>query len=180
MGVRPPKDWFIGWRQCGGVFQLELKEQPGDWDVVHGPYVFAGPAFAALLRHAWLELHPGASPAALPSRLLNGNPPARWELPVDAGVQSWLAELNAFLSGRDTRLPTVDPLQAMVLAGEASEPTSPLPFDDQWRAMDAACLADFYARIPVPAGYWPSSSSQPSPTAPSAVMGGAARPGTTL
>ena len=154
MGVRPPKEWFIGWKQQGDVLVLELGEQPGDWSVTHGPFVFARPAFAALLRFAWLELHPGASPAQLPSRLLTWTPPSRWPLPWNEVIQVWLAELHGFLTGRDTRLPTVEP----ILPIESDGPVAPLPFDEQWRAMDATCLADFYSRIPVPVGFWPSSA----------------------
>jgi predicted GIY-YIG superfamily endonuclease len=171
MGLRAPKPWFIGWQRRGDSLRLALDEKLEGWPEIRGPFVFARPAFAALLRSCWLELHPGASVAELPSRLSTWSPPTRWDVPRTDGVEEWLAELDAYLSGGESRLlpsPPVEPAHPPVATevsrltlplettGSQSGPgstasevrvPSPVTFDEQWRAMDVKCLADFHHRI---------------------------------
>jgi hypothetical protein len=193
MGVRPPKEWFIGWRQHGGLLTLALEESLDGWPVVRGPFVFARPAFAVLLRSLWLELHPGASVAEVPAPLLEWSGPTRWSVPQSDLATGWLKEVESFLDGRESRLlpPNVCPLfdlnlnlhpnphpaltprqelEAQIritsrikIRKEHStrfdppsdaecmtieeEPRQPLTFDEQWRAMDLECLAEFYERL---------------------------------
>jgi predicted GIY-YIG superfamily endonuclease len=104
MGLHAPKQWFIGWQRRGNSVRLALAEDLDSWPAVHGPFVSARPAFAALLRTCWLELHPGASVAALPSRLSTWSPPTRWDIPWTDAIEKWLAELDAFLCGGESRL----------------------------------------------------------------------------
>lgn len=104
MGVRPPKEWFIGWRQRDGILTLALDESLDGWPVVRGPFVFARPAFAVLLRSLWLELHPGASVAEAPSPLLEWSGPTRWSVPQSDAALGWLKEAESFLSGSESRL----------------------------------------------------------------------------
>lgn len=137
-GVRAPKRWFIGWRRQGGSLELALDEEPGDWPNVRGPFTFARPVFAALLRSCWMELHPGVSVAELPAQLLAASPPSRWRADWTHAVEQWLGELDALLRGRESRL---------VPAPPAEGATGPRTFDEQWRAMDAECLGEFHKRV---------------------------------
>ena len=136
-GVRAPKQWFIGWRRRGGSLELALGEALPGWPIVRGPFEFARPAFAALLRSCWLELHPEVSAAQLPSRLLTASPPARWAFDWTNALETWLAELDALLEGRESRL----------LPAPTAEPMAPQTFDEQWRAMDAECISEFCGRL---------------------------------
>ena len=138
MGVRAPKQWFIAWRRRGNKLELVLSAESCDWPDVRGPFTFARPAFAALLRSCWLELHPGVSVAQLPAQLLAALPPARWEVDWTHNLEPWLAELDALLSGRESRLLPMQPME---------EPTGPRTFDEQWHAMDTECLRDFCGRV---------------------------------
>jgi len=138
-GVRAPKQWFIGWRRRAASLDLALDEDLAGWPTVRGPFEFARPAFAALLRSCWLELHPGMSVAQLPSQLLTASPPARWTFDWTNALEAWLAELHALLDGRESRL-----LSALSIA----EPAVPQTFDEQWRAMDAECISEFCGRMP--------------------------------
>jgi predicted GIY-YIG superfamily endonuclease len=166
MGLRAPRPWFIGWKRRGDLLRLALDESLDGWPKVRGPFVFARPAFAALLRNCWLELHPRALVAELPSPLSTWSPPPRWDVPWSGAVEEWLAELDAFLSGCESRLLETDP-------GREALPRRPEPvsdramtaqearatahcgpteivartFDEQWRTMDAECLADFHDHI---------------------------------
>ena len=135
-GVRPPKSWFIGWRQGNDSLSVALGESLDDWPHVRGPLTFARPAFAALLRALWLTAHPEFAIADLPSRLLNGPIPARWTVPWSDPVARWLEALKPFL----------DP-ESGIANLEFPDPSRPLSFDAQWRAMDAECLTDFRARL---------------------------------
>jgi len=137
-GVRAPKQWFIAWRRRGDKFELALSEEPCDWPSVRGPFTFAQPAFAALLRSCWLARHPGVSVAQLPRQLLAALPPARWGVDAASALDPWLAELDALLDGRESRLVPTQP---------AEEPTGQRTFDEQWRAMDAECLSEFWGRV---------------------------------
>ena len=138
MGVRAPVQWYIGWRRRGRSLELTLGRDLPSWLNVRGPFTFARLAFAALLRSCWLELHPGVSVAHLPRQLLAVLPPARWTVDWTEAVVHWLPEMDALLSGRDSRL-----LPAL----SAEEPVAPQTFDEQWRAMDAECLAEFFERV---------------------------------
>jgi hypothetical protein len=138
MGVRTPKQWSIGWRRCGGSLELALGEDLAGWPTLRGPFTFARPAFAAMLRSGWLELHPELSVTQLPSQLLTSPPPARWKFDWHDVLQPWLAELDAFFEGRESRLLPILPTAA---------PTVPRTFDEQWRAMDTECLAEFWGRV---------------------------------
>jgi predicted GIY-YIG superfamily endonuclease len=173
MGVRPAKEWFIGWRRSSDALTLALDESLDDWPIAHGPFIFARPAFAALARSLWLELHPGASIAEAPSRLLTWSGPTRWRVPWSDVVAEWLKEMDLFLGGGQSRLlpllppepanptPVVTRVNRLTLSlknepeGESGwtfvvtrENESPtLTFDEQWRAMDAEHLADFHERL---------------------------------
>ena len=173
MGVRPPQVWFIGWRQRDNSLTLALDESLDGWPNVRGPFVFARPVFAALLRSLWLELHSGASAAELPSRLLTGPGPARWSSPQSNAAVAWLKEMESFLDGGESRLlpclarerthpaPVAAEVSRLALpingngenqgglspAAREENGPPPLPFDEQWRAMDAECLAEFHERL---------------------------------
>ena len=140
MGVRAPGQWHIGWRRRGRSLELALGKDLLDWPNVRGPFTFARPAFAALLRSCWRELHPGVSVAHMPRQLLAVLPPARWAVDWTEAVGQWLRELDALLSRRESRL-----LPAL----SAEEPAGPRTFDEQWRAMDAECLAELYERATI-------------------------------
>ena len=152
MGVRPPKEWFIGWRQDGDTLTLALDESLDGWRNVRGPFVFARPAFAVLLRSLWLDLHPGASVAELPSRLLTWLGPTRWSVPQSDTATGWMKETELFLDGRESQLLPCnnngekDKSGLMSAATDENAPP-PLTFDEQWRAMDGECLAEFHERI---------------------------------
>lgn len=160
MGVRPPKEWFIGWHRHAhdDTVTLGLGESPEHWPDFRGPFIFARPAFAALLRSLWLEVHPATPIVELPSRLLKWSGPMRWRVPWTDPVGEWLKELEAFLDGRESRLlpelPDVGELTGGVSEpgdeGTAEPPTPVLTFDEQWRLMDAECLIDFHERLPAP------------------------------
>jgi predicted GIY-YIG superfamily endonuclease len=173
MGVHPPKDWLIGWQQHDDTLTLALGESLDDWPIVRGPFVFARPAFAVLLRSLWLELHPSASVAELPSRLLTWFGPTRWNVPWSGAVAGWLKEMDLLLEGGQSRLlpspspelvnltPVVADVSRLTLSLKSEQdapsgltPTAtgedvypPLTFDEQWRLMDAECLADFHKRL---------------------------------
>jgi len=150
IGLRPPREWFIEWRRQGNDLTVGLTESPADWAESRGPFVYARPAFVALLRSLWLRLHPGSSIAELPWRLLNGSGPARLTVRWSKPVCDWLKELETFLDGRES------PLLPTALPPAASPPDAPSPspdparaptFDEQWQSMDGECLAEFYERI---------------------------------
>lgn len=148
LGVRPPKDWFIGWQHDGGTLKLAIDESAGAWPNVRGPFVFARPAFAALLRDLWLWLHPGVSAAELPSRLLTWSGPTRWSAPWSGSTADWLREMDSFLSGRESRLsPPIATDSGIGDGAPAMRDPTPPTFDEQWRAMDAECLAEFHQRL---------------------------------
>jgi predicted GIY-YIG superfamily endonuclease len=132
-GVRAPSLWFVGWRRWDGAIELALGEDLRDWPRVHGPFIFARPGFAALLRSCWLELHPGASAAQLPSELLAASAPTRWKFDWNDMLEQWLAQLEALLEGRESRLLPAPPITA---------PRTPQTFDEQWRARDAECISE--------------------------------------
>ncbi len=182
IGVRPPKAWFIAWRQPKDTLTLALDESPASWPNVHGPFVFVRPAFTALLRSLWLELHPGASVSELPSRLLAcWSGPTRWNAAWSETAAEWLNELKSFLDGGKSRLlpsiipaprrpnltpyPDAEATRRMRITIKSQDtpsirrpdndqgsdvpenPPPPLTFDEQWRAMDAECLAEFHERL---------------------------------
>ena len=151
MGVRPPKEWFIGWRQDGATLTVALDESLDGWANVRGPFTFARLAFAALLRSLWLELHPGASVAELPSRLLKWSGPTRWSAPPSDTAAEWLKEVESFLEGGESRLLPCrndgEQDQSGLASSATEDNTPPLTFDEQWRAMDAECLAEFHERL---------------------------------
>jgi predicted GIY-YIG superfamily endonuclease len=150
LGLRPPKEWFIGWRRQGDDLTVSLAESPADSAESRGPFVYARPAFVALLRSLWLRLHPGSSIAELPCRLLNGSGPARLTVRWSKPAYDWLKDLETFLDGRES------PLLPTALPPAACPPDAPSPspdparaptFDEQWQSMDRECLAEFYERI---------------------------------
>jgi predicted GIY-YIG superfamily endonuclease len=165
-GVRPPKTWFIGWRQGPDSLGLALGEALDDYPEVRGPFVFARPAFAALLRSLWRQAHPqrAGSVTEIPSPLLHETTPLRWTVPWSAPVARWLAALEHFLSSadlersakKDVEHPEAFPelgLDPTLLAlPDASTPAplsppAPLCFETQWRAVDAECLHEFRVRL---------------------------------
>ncbi len=166
-GVRPPQEWFIGWSHDSATGQLSLGLWPADgeagddaspWDTaaeIHGPFVFARPAFAALLRQLWLETHPDATVVDLPSRLITGPVPTRWSVSWSDSLAPWLTQLRAFLESpppepTTTEESTPSPIVniANIAHGKSgrAETSATLSFDAQWRALDAECLAEFQTR----------------------------------
>ena len=143
VGLRPPKEWFIGWSLDDESFTMGLVQSPTGWPQYRGPFVFPRPAFAALLRSLWLKLHPGASVAVMPPLLLHWNGPYRFSIPWSEIVSDWLTDLDLFLEGRES------PLMPSIRPGPSprSEAPKSLTFDEQWQAMDAECLLDFYERL---------------------------------
>lgn len=185
MGVRPPREWFIRWERWPGRVHLSLEPSsdhvspthPPESSVasaaidgsVHGPFVFARPAFTALLRSLWQRLHPNRSITELPSPLLAREGPMRWRVPRSIITDHWLEQLDSYLTGQfsslrplpdvsettpltpttKTELASTDP---SVLATESpglakSTELAGLSFADQWRALDAECLAEFHDRL---------------------------------
>lgn len=156
-GVRPPQEWFIGWNHDAAAGQLALSLWPASeevcddarpWDhaaEIHGPFIFARPAFAALLRQLWLETHPDATVVDLPSRLMTGPIPTRWTVPWSDSVARWLDGLQRFL-----KMPAPEPSAAPPSQTEIENSKSEIPitlsFDAQWRALDAECLTEFQTR----------------------------------
>jgi len=138
VGVREPRQWFIGWRRRANSLDLALAEVLLGWPHVRGPFTFARPAFAALLRSCWLEAHPGASVAHVPVQLSGVSSPARWRIDWSQNLEQWLEELDALLGGSESRLLPTPPTEA---------PTGARTFGEQWRAMDAECLGDFVAKL---------------------------------
>jgi len=139
-GVRPPKRWFIAWRRHDDALELALGEDLRDWPEIRGPFTFARPAFAALLRSCWLESHPGLSVAHVHTQLSGFAPPARWRVRWTHAMEAWLGELDALLSGRESRL---------IPAAPVTQPADLRTFDEQWREMDAECLREFATRLRV-------------------------------
>ncbi len=196
-GVRPPKPWFLSWRRdpIDHTLHVELWSTPAlsaaqrgrGWpreagpaevaqSAVHGPFVFASPAFAALLRRLWFETHPDTTVADLPSPLLTGPTPSRWTVPWCDAVARWLRELEqyldvsaappAFLQDAIANSNRVDPGGAGT--GPATAPGEPVsqPFQAQWLALDLECLVEFRERIA--RGSFPNiASANPSSPRPS-------------
>lgn len=139
-GVRSPKRRFIGWRRCDDALELALDEDLSGWPEIRGPFTFAQPAFAAILRSCWLESHPGLSVAHVDTQLSGFACPSRWRVRWTHAVEAWLGELDALLSGHESRLiPAVQ-------IGEP-EPADLRTFDEQWREMDAECLREFVTQL---------------------------------
>lgn len=162
-GVRPPKDWFIGWRHDPRAQTLTLSlrpgpaPEPGVWPEARGPLRHAPPVFAALVRSLWITLNPGRSIAACPAPLL-GRPALRsWTVPWSAATAAWLDLLIPFLDGQPSPwAPAVappapaEPASAAPAStapeGSAEPPAAPLTFDQQWHALDRECLTEFHQR----------------------------------
>lgn len=144
VGVRPPKEWFIGWQRDEKSLTLSLAESPADGPECRGPFIYARPAFAALLRSLWLRLHPGSSVVEMPSRLLHGM--GRFSLPWSQAAGDWLNDLELFLAGCESSLVP----SAAAEQSPTSEAPKSLTFDEQWQANDAECLMEFHQRLPSP------------------------------